>query len=71
MSRHSPSAISVLLLCLFYSAPSSAQSASPESIAADFTKAWNSHDSDVHVERVTPDVAVVLFHSTVDSLDAQ
>ena len=111
-------AISVTFLCFPCADPCSAQSASPEALATDFTNAWNSHDpkaydrlfsenavwvpmaefrvigrdevvkgfaeihsswakdttaslSDIHVESVTSDVSIVLFHSTVDSPDAQ
>ena len=118
MLRQIPNVIAISLACLVCAAPSSAQSASPESIATDFTKAWNSHDvkaydrlfadhavwvpvaefrvighdevvqgfaeihsswakdttvslTALHVESVSPDVSVIFFHSTVDSLDAQ
>jgi uncharacterized protein (TIGR02246 family) len=39
-----PRPISIVLLSLFLSINSSAQSASPKAVVDDFVKAWNSHD---------------------------
>jgi len=44
VTRLVPKILALLVLCAFFASSSAAQSVSPEAVADDFVKAWNSHD---------------------------